>query len=73
VHTALRPGGTLVIDVPMTSEQASEWTQIVSLLLWANGGGATHGFEAYRGWLEEAGFGQVRPLSERWLAAVRAT
>jgi SAM-dependent methyltransferase len=73
VHAALRPGGTLVLDVPMTGEQASEWTQIVSLLLWANGGGATHGFEAYRAWLEQAGFAQVRQLGERWLAAVNPT
>jgi len=71
MHTALRPGGLLVIDVPMTGAQASEWTQIVSLLLWANGGGGTHSFDEYRAWLEQAGFGQVRQLSERWLAAVR--
>jgi SAM-dependent methyltransferase len=69
VYTALRPGGLLLLDVPMTGEQTSEWTAIVSLLLWANGGGGTHGFEMYRAWLEQAGFVQVRPLSERWLAA----
>lgn len=28
VHTALRPGGTLVIDVPVTGARASEWTQM---------------------------------------------
>lgn len=71
VHAALRPGGLLLLDVPMTGAQASEWTQIVSLLLWANSGGATHGFAEYRAWLEQAGFGQVRQLSERWLAAAR--
>ncbi len=72
VHAALRPGGTLVLDVPMTGEQASGWTQMVSLLLWANGGGGTHSFEKYCAWLEVAGFGQVRSLSERWLAAVKS-
>lgn len=71
VRTALRPGGALVLDVPMTGVQASEWTQIVSLLLWANGGGGTHSFDEYRVWLEESGFTEVRQLSERWLAAVR--
>jgi SAM-dependent methyltransferase len=70
VHAALRPSGTL-LDVPMTGEPPSEWTQITSLLLWVNGGGGTHGFEQYRAWLEETGFVRVRQLSERWLAAVR--
>lgn len=70
VQIALKPGGLLLLDVPMTGEQPSEWTAIVALLLWANGGGA-HGFEAYHGWLEEAGFAQVRQLSERRLAAVK--
>ncbi len=72
VHMALGPGGMLVLDAPMTGEQAAEWTQIVSLLLWANSGGGTHGFEQYRAWLEQAGFTDVRQLSERWLAAVKA-
>jgi SAM-dependent methyltransferase len=72
VHTALRPSGLLVLDAPMTGEQGSEWTQIVSLLLWANGGGGTHSFVEYRAWLEQAGFAQVRSLSERWLAAAHS-
>lgn len=71
VHAALRPEGLLLLDVPMTGEQPSEWTQIVSLLLWVNGGGGTHSFEQYRGWLEGVGFAQVDQLSERWLAAVK--
>lgn len=69
VHTALRPDGTLLLDAPMTGAQPSEWTQVVSLLLWTNGGGGTHGFEEYCVWLEEAGFAQVRQLSERWAVA----
>lgn len=71
VQCALKPGGTLVLDVPMTGEQPSEWTTIVSLLLWANGGG-TRGFETYRSWLEEAGFARVRPLCERWPTTTKA-
>ena len=51
----------------------SEWTQITSLLLWVNGGGATHSFERYRAWLTEAGFGQVSQVSERRLAASKAS
>ena len=42
------------------------------LLLWVNGGGATHTFEEYRAWLEEVGLTQVRQLSERWAAAVKS-
>jgi SAM-dependent methyltransferase len=66
---ALKPGGVLVLDVPMPSAQSSEWTAMVSLLLWVNGGGGTHSFEQYRAWLDEAGFAQVRQVGERWLAA----
>lgn len=71
VHAALRAGGTLVLDVPMTSAQAAEWTQIVSLLLWTNGGGGTHSFDDYLNWLVQVGFGQVRQVGERWLVAVK--
>ena len=69
VHTAQRPNGLMVLDAPMSGEQATEWTQIVSLLLWANGGGGTHTFDEYRAWLEMFGFTHVRKLSERWTAA----
>ncbi len=72
VCAALRPGGLLALDVPMTGAQATEWTQIVSLLLWANSGGATHSFDEYRAWLEQAGFGQIRQSSDRWLTATKA-
>ncbi len=72
VHAALKPGGLLLLDAPMTAAQPSEWTAITSLLLWANGGGGAHGFDDYRAWLRQAGFAQIRPLSERWLAAVKA-
>ncbi|QLQ08689.1 MAG: hypothetical protein HZY76_23725 [Anaerolineae bacterium] len=43
----------------------------MSLLLWVNGGGATHGFEEYRAWLAEADFVQVRQVNERRLVAVK--
>lgn len=69
IHIALRPGGALLLDAPMTGEQLSEWTAITSLLLWTNGGGGAHSFEQYRGWLEDANFAQVRQVSERRLTA----
>lgn len=70
VHMALRPGGLLLLDAPMTSEQLSEWTQITSLLLWTHSGGATHSFADYRAWLAEADFAEVKQVSERRLVAV---
>jgi O-methyltransferase involved in polyketide biosynthesis len=72
IHAALKPGGTLLLDVPMTGAQPSEWTAITSLLLWVNAGGGTHSFEQYHLWLKETGFAQVRQVSERRAAAVKA-
>jgi hypothetical protein len=40
-------------------------------MLWANGGGETHGFDEYAAWLQAAGLTQVAKLSERWLCAIR--
>jgi cyclopropane fatty-acyl-phospholipid synthase-like methyltransferase len=71
IHAALLPDGILVIDCPMATEQPSESTSFLTLVLWANGGGASHSFEAYRAWLQDAGFGQVRQMSERWLCTTR--
>lgn len=71
LHASLKPGGLLLLDVPMTGPQISEWTAITSLLLWVNGGGGTHSFEQYRDWLAEAGFDGVRAVSERRLAAIK--
>jgi hypothetical protein len=64
VRVALKPGGVLVLDVPMAGAQPSEWTATVSLLLLANGGG-TRSFEQYRAWLEGTGFAQVRQWGEQ--------
>lgn len=69
VHAALAPNGVFVIDCPMATDEPDEATSLLSLLLWADSGGAAHSFEAYRDWLRESGFRQVRQLSERWLAA----
>jgi len=72
-HAALRPGGTLVIDAPMLADPPGESTALLSVLLWASGGSTAYPFEAYRDWLDAAGFRHVRQLGERWLAANRAT
>jgi hypothetical protein len=34
-------------------------------------GGAVHPFADYRDWLKNAGFSDVKQLSERWVAAVK--
>lgn len=72
IHTALAENGVLVIDCPMRTDEPSEYTSFLSVFLWANSGGTAHSFETYRDWLEEAGFRDVRRLSERWLAAARS-
>jgi SAM-dependent methyltransferase len=71
VYTALRPEGTLLLDVPMSTGTPQEGSSFVSLFLWASGGGAAHSFESYQQWLKAAGFGEVKPLSERWVSAVK--
>jgi len=71
VHQALAPGGVLVIDGIMAPDPPSEWASFLTLFTWATSGGAAHAFADYRAWLEAAGFGQVRPLSERWLSATK--
>ncbi|MCL4298624.1 MAG: methyltransferase domain-containing protein [Anaerolineae bacterium] len=71
VYTALQPGGTLVLDVPMSTGTPQESSSFVSLFLWASGGGAAHSFESYRQWLKEAGFREVKALGERWTSAVK--
>ncbi len=69
IHTALRDGGTLVIDCPMSQAMPTESSAFLSLFLWANSGGTAHSFETYCKWLNEVGFRTVTQLSERWLAA----
>ena len=68
---ALVPGGMLVLDVPMESEQQNEESSFTSLLLWANSGGRAYTFEEYRSWQVEAGFDAIQQLSERLVSAVR--
>lgn len=69
IHAALKERGVLVIDCPMTGDEPTEQTGLISFFLWANSGGTAHSFEAYRSWLLIAGFSTVEKLSERWLRA----
>jgi SAM-dependent methyltransferase len=70
-YQALVPGGKLVLDVPMGTEQPDETGSFLSLVLWANSGGRAYTFEEYREWLLDAGFVQVSQLSPRALLALR--
>jgi SAM-dependent methyltransferase len=71
IHAALKPGGFLVLDVPMGTCQPDEHTSFLSLALWAVFGGTAYTFENYYCWLEQAGFRKVKQLSERWLLAIK--
>jgi SAM-dependent methyltransferase len=68
---ALVPGGKLVLDVPMGTEQPDENSSFLSLILWANSGGRAYAFDEYRLWLQDAGFAGVNQLSPRLLSAQR--
>jgi ubiquinone/menaquinone biosynthesis C-methylase UbiE len=71
IYSALSPNGVLVIDCPMATEEPSETASFLTLVLWANSGGAVHSFEMYRSWLSDSGFRQIRQLSERWVVATK--
>jgi SAM-dependent methyltransferase len=71
IYTVLLPGGTLVLDVPMSTEPLEEGSSFLSLIFWAIGGGAAHSYEVYRSWLEETGFGEVKQLGKHWLSAIK--
>jgi 2-polyprenyl-3-methyl-5-hydroxy-6-metoxy-1,4-benzoquinol methylase len=71
IYSALSLNGVLVIDCPMATDEPAETASLLTLLLWANSDGAAHSFETYLGWLGDAGFRQIRQLSERWLVAVK--
>ncbi len=71
IYSALSPNGVFVIDCPMAMDEPAETTSFLTLVLWANSGGAAHSFEMYRGWLSDSGFRQIRQLSERWVVAIK--
>jgi hypothetical protein len=69
VAASLAAGGHLLVDAIMAEDPPSEWASYVNLVTWGVSGGSAHRFADYRAWLEQAGFGEVRQLSERWLVA----
>jgi SAM-dependent methyltransferase len=69
IRRALVPGGRLVLDVPMGTEQPNENSSFLSLALWANSGGRAYAFEEYRDWLLATSFTEVSQLSPRLLMA----
>jgi len=71
IYAALSPNGVLVIDCPMATDEPAETTSFLTLVLWANSGGAAHSFEMYRAWLSGSGFRQIKQLSERWVVAIK--
>jgi 2-polyprenyl-3-methyl-5-hydroxy-6-metoxy-1,4-benzoquinol methylase len=71
IYSALSPNGVLVIDCPMATDEPDETTSFLTLVLWANSGGAAHSVEMYRAWLSDSGFRQTRQLSERSLVATK--
>jgi len=73
IYSALSPNGVFVIDCPMATDEPAETTSFLSLVLWANSGGAAHSFEMYRAWLRESGFRQIEQLSERWVIAIKSS
>jgi cyclopropane fatty-acyl-phospholipid synthase-like methyltransferase len=71
IYSGLSPNGVFVIDCPMATDEPAETTSFLTLVLWANSGGAAHSFEMYRAWLSDSGFRQIKQLSERWVVAIK--
>jgi 3-hydroxy-5-methyl-1-naphthoate 3-O-methyltransferase len=71
IFRTLVPGGRLLLDVPMGTEQPDETGSFLSLVLWANSSGRAYTFTEYRAWLQNAGFAEVNQLSPRWILAQR--
>ena len=71
IYSALLPNGVFVIDCPMATDEPAETTSFLTLVLWANSGGAVHSFELYRAWLSDSDFRQIKQLSERWVVAIK--
>jgi SAM-dependent methyltransferase len=71
IYSALSPSGVFVIDCPMATDEPIETASFLSLVLWANSGGATHSFELYQAWLSDSSFRQIKQLSERWVVAIK--
>ena len=53
----------------MAGDPPTELASYVTLVTGGVSGGSAYSFEVYRTWLTQAGFADVRRLSERWLVA----
>jgi ubiquinone/menaquinone biosynthesis C-methylase UbiE len=71
VFQALRPGGRLLIDAIMSTDQPAEWASRATLLMNTWNGGAAHSFSDYNTWLHQAGFSRVIQHNEQLLSAIK--
>jgi 2-polyprenyl-3-methyl-5-hydroxy-6-metoxy-1,4-benzoquinol methylase len=69
IHAALKPGGMLVLDVPMGTGQPDEFTSFLTLCLWAIFEGTAYTAGQYSDWLQDCSFRNIQLLSERWMTA----
>ncbi len=69
--TALRPGGKLVIDAIMSTDQPAEWASRATMLMNTWNGGAAHSFDEYQTWLKKVGFSKVIQYNEQLLSATK--
>lgn len=67
----LKPGGVLVIDAIMTSEEPSLWASTVTLLALAGSDGRAYTAGEYTAWLTSAGFSEVHRTGDHWVIATR--
>jgi len=71
VNQILKPGGKLVIDAIMSTDQPTEWSSRATLLMGTWNGGAAHSFTDYHNWLTLAGFKNVIQHNQRLLSAIK--
>ncbi|MEJ2211922.1 MAG: class I SAM-dependent methyltransferase [Anaerolineae bacterium] len=69
VHAALRPGGRLVVDVPLAAPGRNEFAATSALLAWALAGTRPYAFEDYQAWLAQAGYTEVRQVGAGWIVS----
>ncbi|MBE9524662.1 MAG: class I SAM-dependent methyltransferase [Chloroflexi bacterium] len=70
-HQALKPGGKLVIDAIMASDEPTKWASRATLLMSTWNGGAAHSFADVRAWLEQVGFREVVQHNASLVSAIK--
>jgi SAM-dependent methyltransferase len=74
VHAALKPGGMLVIDAPMSDEDHCENEDAIVDGPWLyaiSAKGDVYSFSDYKGFLEQSGFSSITQVKEDLVKAVR--